>query len=709
MKDVFTLSIANELSLKKWQVENTLKLLEEEATVPFIARYRKEATGELDETGIAAIKEKHSKLIDLDKRKQVILKEIKKQGKLTDELKKQIDEAQAMTGLEDIYLPYKPRKKTRGTMAREKGLEELAKILFKQKEDKIDAAASRFLNEKVKDIREALRGARDIIAEWVNEDKKARDAIREIFEKQARIRSAVIKGREEGGIKYRDYFNFAEELDKCPSHRLLALRRGEKEKYLRISITIEEENAVAALEKIFIKNNTEASSQVSVAIRDSFKRLLASSIETEFAKDSKETADREATTVFAQNLRQLLMAPILGQKKVLAMDPGYRTGCKLVCLDRQGDLEHNDTVYPHPPQKEVEKSRKKMAELCNKSGTQAIAIGNGTAGRETKEFVDSIDFDQDIKVFMVNESGASIYSASKAAREEFPGYDATVRGAVSIGRRLMDPLAELVKIDPKNLGVGQYQHDVDQEKLKLSLTRVVESCVNTVGVNLNTASRHLLTYVSGLGPGVALNIVNYRTQNGPFKSRQQLLDIPRMGDKAYEQCAGFLRIQDGSQPLDNSAVHPESYMIVEQMAEDLGSSIGELMAREELREKIDPRDYISDSAGLPTLKDILSELAKPGRDPRKKITVFEFRKGVNTLEDLDVGMILPGIITNITNFGAFVDIGIKTDGLVHISQLSHDYVKNPTDIVHLHQEVKVKVIDIDLQRERIQLSLKDAV
>ncbi len=708
MKEAFTLNIANELSLKKWQVENTLKLLEEEATVPFIARYRKEATGELDETGIAAIKEKHSKLVDLDQRKKTILKEIKKQGKLTGELKKQIDEAGTMTGLEDIYLPYKPRKKTRGTTAREKGLEELAKILFKQKEDKIDALASRFLNEKVGDIKEALQGARDIIAEWINEDKKARDAIREIFGKQARIRSAVIKGREGDGMKYRDYFNFAEELDRCPSHRLLALRRGEKEKYLRVSIVIEEENAIEALEKIFIKNSSEASNQVSAAIRDSFKRLLAPSIETEFARESKEAADREAITVFAENLRQLLMAPILGQKKVLALDPGYRTGCKLVCLDRQGDLEHNDTVYPHPPQKEAEKSRKKLVELCDKSGIQAIAIGNGTAGRETKEFVDSIEFDRDIKVFMVNESGASIYSASKIAREEFPGYDATVRGAVSIGRRLMDPLAELVKIDPKNLGVGQYQHDVDQEKLRLSLAGVVESCVNMVGVNLNTASRHLLTYVSGLRPAVALNIVNYRTKNGPFKSRQQLLDIPRMGDKAYEQCAGFLRIQDGSQPLDNSAVHPESYRVVEQMAGDLNSNIGELMAREELREKIDPRDYISDSAGLPTLKDILSELAKPGRDPRKKITVFEFRKGIKTLEDLAEGMVLPGIITNITNFGAFVDIGIKTDGLVHISQLSHDYIKNPTDVVHLHQEVKVKVIDIDLPRGRVQLSLKDA-
>ena len=701
--------IAGALKLKKWQVENTVKLFEEGASVPFISRYRKEATGVLDEVAIADIRDDLSKLIEIDSRREAIVKEIEKQGKLTDKLKEQIEGSVTLTELEDIYLPYKQKKKTKGTVAKEKGLEDLAKIIFGQGDNDPDDEAKKFINDKVSTVDEALKGARNIIAEWINEDKRARDKVREIFRKEAVISSKIYEGLEESGAKYRDYFDFEEDLARCPSHRLLAMRRGEKEEYLKVSINIDEETALMPLEKIFIiTDESKSSKHVKTAIKDGYKRLLLPSIENEFAKESKEEAGGEAIKVFTANLRQLLMAPILGQKRVLAIDPGYRTGCKIIVLDEQGDLVLNDTIYPHPPQSKTVDSELKLTDLAEEHRIDAIAIGNGTASRETKDFVDAIDFGRDIGVFVVSENGASIYSASKVAREEFPDKDVTGRGSVSIGRRLMDPLAELVKIDPKNMGVGQYQHDVDQPELKKSLDRVVESCVNLVGVNLNTASRHLLTYVSGLGPGLALNIVNYRTENGPFNYRDEILEVPRMGEKAFEQCAGFLRIQDGKNPLDNSAVHPESYYIVEKMAEDMDSSIQDLISINELQDKIKLEDYVDDRVGLPTLKDILQELSKPGRDPRNKISAFEFEKSIKNIEDLQIGMIIPGIVTNITNFGAFIDVGVKQDGLVHISQLSHDFVQNPNDIVLLHQEVKVKVTDIDLGRKRIQLSLKDA-
>ena len=709
MKSEYIDTIASVLKLKKWQIENTVKLLEEGATVPFISRYRKEATGECDEVAITDIRDNFARLVEIDSRREVILKEIEKQGKLTGELKEQIEGAATLTELEDIYLPYKQKKKTKGTVAKEKGLEDLAKIIFDQGDIDPEEEAKKFINIKVKTITEAIQGARDIIAEWINEDKKARDTVRDIFRKEAIVRSKLYEGLEESGAKYRDYFDFEEDLARCPSHRLLAVRRGEKEEYLKVSINIDEETALTALEKIFIVTNENKSSEhIKTAIKDGYKRLLLPSIENEFAKESKGEADGEAIKVFAANLRQLLMAPVLGQKRVLAIDPGYRTGCKIIVLNEQGDLLLNDTIYPHPPQLKIVDSELKLTDLVEEYRVDAIAIGNGTASRETKDFVDSIDFGRDIGVFVVSENGASIYSASKVAREEFPDKDVTVRGSVSIGRRLMDPLAELVKIDPKNMGVGQYQHDVDQTELKKSLDRVVESCVNLVGINLNTASRHLLTYVSGLGPGLALNIVNYRTENGPFGSRDDILKVPRMGGKAFEQCAGFLRIQDGKNPLDNSAVHPESYHIVKKMAADMDTSIADLISVGEMQGKIKLADYVDEKVGLPTLKDILQELSKPGRDPRDKISVFEFKKGIKNMEDLRIGMILPGIVTNITNFGAFVDVGVKQDGLVHISQLSHDFVQKPNDIVLLHQEVKVKVIDIDLGRKRIQLSLKDA-
>jgi len=699
--------ISGILKLKKWQVENTIKLLEEGATVPFISRYRKEATGELDEVEIAGIQENLARLVEIDSRRETILKEIEKQGKLTEELKKQIEDAIILTELEDIYLPYKPKRKTRGKAAKEKGLERLAELVFEQEETDPEKASEEFLNEKVKTIEDALQGARDIIAEWINEDRRARDSVRAIFKKEAIIISKLYEGLEESGAKYRNYFDFEEELKKCPSHRLLAMRRGEKEEYLKVHIRINEETAVGVLEKIFIKGSNRSSEEVGIAIKDCYKRLLSSSIENEFSKESKEKADMESIKVFTANLRQLLMAPVLGYKRVIAVDPGFRTGCKIVVLNEQGDLLLNDTIYPNPPQNDIKGSMKKIYELAVKYSIDAIAIGNGTASRETKEFIDSIDFGRSISVFVVSENGASIYSASKTAREEFPDYDVTVRGSVSIGRRLMDPLAELVKIDAKNLGIGQYQHDVDQGELKKSLDRVVESCVNIVGVNLNTASKHLLTYVSGLGPVLALNIINHRSENGPFRSRKELLRIQRLGGKAYEQCAGFLRIQDGADPLDNSGVHPESYYIVERMAEDLEMDIPALISNTGIQEKIKLTDYVDDKVGLPTLKDIIRELAKPGRDPREKISVFEFKKSVKKIDDLQIGMILPGIVTNITNFGAFVDIGVKQDGLVHISQLSHDFVRDPNEVVILHQEVKVKVLDIDIGRRRIQLSIKD--
>lgn len=703
-------TISGELKIKPWQVENTLKLLSEDCTVPFISRYRKEATGELDEIAVTRVRDIAIKLVEMEQRRLSIIAEIERQGKLTDELRAQIENAATLTELEDLYLPYRPKRKTRATVAKEKGLEELAVIIFNQDagtEPEIEA--ERFLNEKVENTGEAIQGARDIIAEWVSEDKNARESVRELFKKHALLSSGKVAGLEEEGSKYKDYFDFTEELKKCPSHRLLAIRRGEKEGYLKVSIAVSEEDAIDCLKKIFIKNKSRSSAIVETAIKDSYKRLIAPSIETEFAKSSKEAADEEAIRVFNENLRQLLMAPFLGQASVLALDPGFRTGCKLVILNEQGDLLFNDTVYPNPPQNLQAESGLKVKELVKKFNIEAIAIGNGTASRETRDFIESLDFGKDIKVYIVSESGASIYSASVVAREEFPQHDVTVRGAVSIGRRLMDPLAELVKIDAKNLGVGQYQHDVDQVKLKQNLDSVVESCVNRVGVNLNTASRHLLTYVSGLGPGLALGIVNFRKENGPFKSREELLKVPRMGEKVFTQCAGFLRIQGGKNPLDNSAVHPESYYIVEKMAKDLAVDISVLISDENLRKGIMPEKYTDSRTGLPTLKDILGELEKPGRDPRKKITVFEFKKGVNTIEDLKPGMVLPGIITNLTNFGVFVDIGVKQDGLVHISQISRDFIQNPAEKVSLHQEVAVKVLDVDIPRKRIQLSIKDAV
>jgi len=699
-------------------VENTAKLLAEGATIPFISRYRKEATGELDEVQVESIRDRLTKLQEIDNRRLAILNEIEKQGKLTDELKTRLENANTLIELEDLYLPYKPKRRTRADAAREKGLEELAKLIFEQDGGRdCENEALRFLNDKVENIIEALQGARDIIAEWISEDKRARDSIREVFKNEAIIKSKIYEGLEEPGAKYRDYFEFGEELAKCPSHRLLAIRRGESEEFLKVTITVSEENAITALKKIFINEGSKkksgpankSSEQVKTAIRDCFKRLLAPSIETEFAKSSKESADDEAIKVFGLNLRQLLLAPFLGQKNVLALDPGYRTGCKLVVLNRQGDLLLNDTIYPHQLQNKVEEAGQKLAIFVAKYEIDAIAIGNGTASRETKEFVENIDFGKPVKVFVVSENGASIYSASAAAREEFPDYDVTVKGSVSIGRRLMDPLAELVKIEPKNLGVGQYQHDVDQNKLKENLDRVVQSCVNMVGVNLNTASKHLLTYVSGLGPVLALNIVNFRKENGPFKSRHELLKVSRMGEKAFIQCAGFLRIQEGLNPLDNSAVHPESYYIVEKMAQHLGCNIAALITDEKLRAQIDIADYTDEKTGIPTLKDIIGELAKPGRDPRKSITVFEFKKDVKTMEDLKQGMVLPGIVTNITNFGAFVDIGVKHDGLVHISQISKEFIKNPADKLALHQEVMVKVLEVDIPRKRIQLSIRDAL
>jgi uncharacterized protein len=707
MTDIQLKIISTNLNIPLNQVRNTIKLLNEGATVPFISRYRKEATGSLDETQVLAIKEAYEKLLEVDKRKETILNSIEEQGKLTDELRKKIEATYILSELEDIYLPFKPKRKTRASIAREKGLEPLAEIIFKQQVKDLEDVAVKYLNDKVETIEDALQGARDIIAEWVNEDIKARESIRRLFGRDALISSKVVKGKEEEGIKYKDYFEFSEPLRRCPSHRLLAMRRGEEEGFLRITIEPSEEEALEILEKQFIKGRFESSEQVRDAITDSYKRLLSPSIETEFKNTSKEKADEEAIRVFAENLRQLLLASPLGQKTVLAIDPGYRTGCKVVCLDAQGNLLHNETIYPHPPQSETSQAMKKISTLVSVYKIEAIAIGNGTASRETEQFILRIQFDRKVQVFVVSEAGASVYSASSVAREEFPEYDVTVRGAVSIGRRLMDPLAELVKIDPKSIGVGQYQHDVDQGKLKKSLDAVVESCVNSVGVNLNTASKHLLTYISGLGPQIAQNIVTYRKENGPFKSRKELKKIPRLGDKAFEQCAGFLRIPDAENPLDNSAVHPESYNVVERMAEDMKTTVSELLKQEDLRKKLDIKKYVTDTIGLPTLTDIMQELAKPGRDPRTAIQVFEFSKDVFKIDDVKPGMVLPGIVTNITNFGCFVDIGVKQDGLVHISQLANRFVSDPNEVVKLHQHVKVKVLEVDVARKRIQLTMKD--
>lgn len=705
----FSQMIAAELKLPAHRIANTLKLLQGGATIPFISRYRKEATGGLDEVQIGDIQTRYEKLCELSKRKETVLSTIEEQGKLTPELKARISACWNATELEDIYLPFKPKRKTRAEAARAKGLEPLALLLMMQKENNLAAKVRNFVKGEVKDEEDALKGARDILAEQISEDERSRNLMRNQFQHQALIQSKVVKGKEaeEASAKYRDYFDFCEPLKKCSSHRLLALRRGESEGVLKVTIFPEDEDMCnERLQRLFVRANNECAHQVEEALTDAYKRLLKPAIETEFAALSKEKADEEAIRVFAENLRQLLLAPPLGQKRVMGIDPGFRTGCKVVCLDAQGTLLHNEAIYPHPPKSEYAQAARKIVKLVEQYKIEAIAIGNGTASRETEQFVTSQRYDREVQVFVVSEDGASIYSASKTAREEFPDYDVTVRGAVSIGRRLMDPLAELVKIDAKSIGVGQYQHDVDQTKLKASLDQTVESCVNLVGVNVNTASKHLLTYVSGLGPTLAQNIVDYRTENGPFESRRQLLKVPRMGAKAYEQCAGFLRIPQAKNPLDNSAVHPESYPIVEQMAKDLNCTVADLIKDKELRSKIDLKKYVTDTVGLPTLTDILQELDKPGRDPRQKIQVFEFDKNVRTLDDLQEGMELPGIVTNITNFGCFVDIGIKENGLVHVSQLADRFVSNPADVVRIHQHVRVKVMSIDHKRKRIQLTMK---
>lgn len=706
MTEIFYSLISKALGIPARQVEKTMGLLDEGATIPFISRYRKEVTGGLDEVQIGDINDHYGKLKEVSKRKETILTSIEEQGKLTPELKKRIETSWDSTELEDIYLPYKPKRQTKAEIARKKGLEPLATLLMLQTAQDSTKAASPYVKGEVKDVREALQGARDIIAEWVNEDEQARNTVRNSFSRTAVISSKVVKGKEEEGSKYRDYFDFSEPLNRCSSHRLLALRRGEAEGFLRVSISPDTEGCIERLNRRFVKGRSDASAQVEEAVGDSFKRLLKPSIETEFANLSKMKADEEAIRVFSENLRQLLLSPPLGQKRVLGVDPGYRTGCKVVCLDAQGNLVHNEAIYPHPPQNEKGKAASKVAQLVSTYAIDAIAIGNGTASRETEQFITGIRYDRKVQVFVVSENGASVYSASKIAREEFPEYDVTVRGAVSIGRRLMDPLAELVKIDPKSIGVGQYQHDVEQGALKKSLDQTVESCVNLVGVDVNTASKHLLTYISGLGPTLAQNIVNYRAEHGPFASRRELLKVPRMGEKAFEQSAGFLRITSGKNPLDNSAVHPESYSIVEQMAKDLNCTVSELIANKELKKKLNLQKYVSATIGMPTLTDIMEELDKPGRDPRQTIKVFEFDPNVKKLEDLKEGMVLPGIVTNITAFGCFVDVGIKENGLVHISEMADRFITDPTQVVSMHQHVQVRVQSVDLVRKRVQLSMK---
>jgi uncharacterized protein len=701
--------IADELDIRPDQVVNTAALLNDGATIPFISRYRKEFTDNLDEQAITRIRDRLGQLEAIEKRRDAIIKSIEQQGKLTEELKNRLMEATALTELEDIYLPYRPKKKTRATIARAKGLEPLARIIMSQKYDDIQSRASSFVDKEksVNDLEEALQGARDIIAEWINEHQYARSRLRKLYQRDAVISSHVIRGREQEGIKYKTYFEWEEKLTRAPSHRILAMLRGENEGVLGVRVMPSAEKAAEILEGIFIKGHNESARQVQLAIQDSYKRLLHPSMETEMKSMAKEKADEKAIEVFVENLRQLLLAPPLGQKNVLAIDPGFRTGCKLVCLDRQGNLQHNETIFPHPPQNEVAQSIKKVLSLVDAYRIEAIAIGNGTAGRQTEKFIKSIKFKRDILAIMVNESGASVYSASPVAREEFPDYDVTVRGAVSIGRRLMDPLAELVKIDPKSIGVGQYQHDIDQKLLAKSLEDTVISCVNRVGVEVNSSSKQLLSFVSGVGPALAQNIIDYRRQHGPFKSREELKEVSRFGPKVFEQAIGFLRIHDAENPLDRSAVHPESYPVVVAMARSVGSDVSALMKDVELRKKIDLRQFISDKAGLPTLEDIMDELDKPGRDPREKFDVFEFEKGVNTIEDLRQGMVLPGIITNITAFGAFVDIGVHQDGLVHISQMADRFIRDPNEVVKLNQKVRVRIVDVDLERKRIQLSMKD--
>lgn len=706
--NLFAKRISDLLNINIKYVDNTLELLDSGCTIPFISRYRKERTGGLDEVQITQIYELNERMKETAKRKETIIKTISELGKLTPELEKRINECWEPEVLEDIYMPYKPKRRTRAQMARENGLEPLATIIMLQRDNAPETTARRFINENVKSEEDAIKGALDIIAENVSEDERSRSQLRNAFRRGAIITSKVIKSKADTdeAAKYSDYFDFSEPLKRCSSHRLLAMRRGEKDGILRVSISADDEECVEKLKRLFVRGYGKCSTLVGEAVADSFKRLLKPSIETEFATLSKENADSDAIAVFAENLRQLLLAAPLGQKRVMGIDPGFRTGCKVVCLDEQGNLLHHEAIFPHPPRNEQIEASTQIKEMVKKYGVEAIAIGNGTASRETDRFVKTLGLADSIQVFTVSEDGASVYSASKTAREEFPDKDVTVRGAVSIGRRLMDPLAELVKIDPKSIGVGQYQHDVDQAKLKNSLDLTVESCVNSVGVNLNTASKHLLTYVSGLGPTLAQNIIDYRTANGAFSSRSQLLKVPRLGPSAFEQSAGFLRIPDAKNPLDNTAVHPESYKIVEKMAKDCGCSVAELIKDKDKRKSIRLDRYVSEKVGMPTLTDIMAELEKPGRDPREQLEEFEFDPNVSTPDDLVEGMVLPGIVTNITNFGAFVDIGVHQDGLVHISQLADRYVSDPTQVVKLHQHVMVKVIEVDRRRNRISLSMK---
>ncbi|MVT10518.1 Tex family protein [Chitinophaga tropicalis] len=699
--------ISAELGIAARQAENTMNLLAEGSTVPFISRYRKEVTGSLDEVQIGRIEDLQKRYKEVDERRAFIIKTITDQEKMTPELQEKLENTWALTELEDIYLPYKPKRKTRATVAIEKGLEPLAKLLFEQQETAPQTVAEQYLNEQVASTDEALKGARDIMAEWINENAELRDKLRKLFTHTSVLTSKVIEGKEEEGNKYKDYFDFSEELNAIPSHRVLAILRGEAEGFLYGTITPVEEEAIEIIQKQFVTGNNASSEQVNKAIADSYKRLLRPSLENEFRAVAKERADAEAIEVFAENLRQLLLAAPLGPKAVIAIDPGYRTGCKIVALDNQGNMLDHDVIFPLEKNYKRDDAEALLKRWAQQYDSSAIAVGNGTAGRETEEFVKKIDFGKKINVFMVNESGASVYSASEVAREEFPDYDVTVRGAVSIGRRLIDPLAELVKIDPKAIGVGQYQHDVNQSSLKQSLDRVVVSCVNNVGVNLNTASKHLLAYVSGLGPSLADNIVKYRKENGAFSNRLQLKKVTRLGDKAFEQCAGFLRIENGDNPLDNSAVHPERYKLIQEMASKQQCSVQDLMSKEELRKKINPKEYVSEEVGLLTLEDILKELDKPSRDPRDEIAIFEYAEGIKTMEDLKVGMTLPGVVTNITNFGAFVDVGVKQDGLVHISHLSNKFISNPNEAVKLNQKVMVTVLEVDPSRKRISLSMKD--
>ena len=709
MTSPFSPLIAKELNLTEQQVENTINLLQEGASIPFIARYRKELTGSLTEVSIIAIRDRLKQLTELEKRRESVIHSISEQGKLTEELERALREAITLSEIEDLYLPYRPKRKTRASEAIEKGLEPLAKILLAQKENDIIRSAKRFIDvdKGVANEDEALQGARDIIAEWVNQDAVVRQRLRKLFRSEAVISSRLVKGKDEEAQKYRSWFQWEEEVRRIPSHRLMAILRGEAEGYLKVKIQPSLAKALELLERIYLKAENMSAAQVRLALYDAYKRLLQPSLETEIRAEIKLKADIEAIKVFSENLRQLLLAPPLRGKNVLAIDPGFRTGCKVVCLDQHGNLLHNETIYPHPPENKVKESMHKIKNLVNAYKIDAIAIGNGTAGRETENFIRHIPFEKDVIAVVVNEAGASIYSVSDIAREEFPDYDVTVRGAVSIGRRLIDPLAELVKIDPKSIGVGQYQHDVDQKMLQASLQDVVESCVNRVGVDLNRASKELLGYVSGIGPVIAKNIVKYRSENGPFSSRQQLLEVPRLGAKAYEQAAGFLRIPDAPNPLDTSAVHPESYPVVEAMAAKLGVSVKELIQDKELQTRINIEDFVTQQFGIPTLTDIMQELAKPGRDPRVNFDFFEFDKNVLQIEDLRVGMVLPGIVTNITRFGVFVDIGVHHDGLVHISQLSKKYINDPSQVVHLNQKVKVKVLEVDIDRNRIGLSMKD--